>query len=152
MRTIVPAKLAAARDPALSVPEMGLTGAFVLMGPCGTELRIIANDADPQLTDNWEHVSVSTARRCPNWIEMCFVKELFWQDEELVIQFHVPRSQHINNHPYVLHLWRDVTNPHPRMPPAYTVGVQGLSYDEARALGQQWGEEQERIIANLRNG
>ena len=30
----------------------------------------------------WEHVSVSLARRCPTWEEMCMVKDIFWGEEE----------------------------------------------------------------------
>ena len=29
----------------------------------------------------WEHVSVSLARRCPTWEEMCMVKDIFWGEE-----------------------------------------------------------------------
>lgn len=54
----------------------------------------------------WEHVSVSLEVRIPTWQEMCYVKELFWDDEETVMQLHPPKSEWINNHPYVLHLWR----------------------------------------------
>lgn len=83
----------------------GVCGAFVLPGPCGCELTVISAGGDEF---GWEHVSVSTPRRTPNWKEMCFVKNLFFDDEECVVQFHVPKSRHINNHPYCLHLWRPV--------------------------------------------
>ena len=143
MRETVPEQLELGRDRRLSDPSYGTTGAFVVMGPCGAELRIIANDADDPETEGWEHVSVSTVRRCPNWIEMCFIKDLFWKEEELVIQYHVPESKHINNHPYVLHLWRDTLHPHPRMPPDIMVGVKGLSQDEIQKLAKQWWEDKQ---------
>lgn len=59
----------------------------------------------------WEHVSVSLERvhrlkRCPTWEEMVFVKNLFFQPEEAVVQIHPPESQYVNCHEYVLHLWR----------------------------------------------
>lgn len=54
----------------------------------------------------WEHVSVSTIERCPTWDEMCKVKSLFWDDDDLVVQYHPPASEYVNNHPYTLHLWR----------------------------------------------
>ncbi len=62
----------------------------------------------------WDHVSVSlitvteskTIERCPKWNEMCFIKDLFFEDEEEVIQFHPKKSEYVNAHPYVLHLWR----------------------------------------------
>ena len=54
----------------------------------------------------WDHVSVSLIDRCPTWKEMCMVKDLFFEPEEIVIQYHPPKSVYINNFPFVLHLWR----------------------------------------------
>jgi hypothetical protein len=79
-------------------------GAFHLQGPCGCELAIISSGTDAET--GWEHVSVSTNRRIPNWTEMCFVKDLFWDEEEAVMQLHPPKSSYVNVHPYCLHLWR----------------------------------------------
>jgi len=55
-----------------------------------------------------EHVSVSLRRRCPTWDEMSMIKDVFWEDDELVVQFHPPKSQYVNIHPNCLHLWRKV--------------------------------------------
>lgn len=90
-------------------------------------IRCIASDGDGWQEHGypppaWEHVSVSTAVRCPTWEEMCFVKDLFWDPEDVVIQLHPPRSEWINNHPYCLHLWRPIDIELPR-PPSITVGV-----------------------------
>ena len=68
-------------------------------------LRIIASDGTV-CGSEWEHVSVSLAHRCPTWEEMVFVKELFWSDDETVLQFHPKKSEYVNTHPFVLHLWR----------------------------------------------
>lgn len=55
----------------------------------------------------WEHVSVSLNKpRCPTWEEMCLVKSIFWDEDDLVVQYHPPKSEYINNHKYCLHLWR----------------------------------------------
>ncbi len=54
----------------------------------------------------WEHVSVSHSHRCPTWEEMCRVKDMFWNEDECVVQYHPPKSEYVNNHPYCLHLWR----------------------------------------------
>jgi hypothetical protein len=56
----------------------------------------------------WEHVSVSlpNKKRCPTWEEMCTIKDLFWDSEEVVVQYHPARSKYVNCHPYVLHLWK----------------------------------------------
>ncbi len=37
---------------------------------------------------------------------MCFVKNLFWRDDEAVMQIHPKKSEYVNNHPFCLHLWR----------------------------------------------
>ena len=73
-------------------------------------LLIIASDG---LSDEqWEHASVhceikgSGRTVCPNWEEMAMVKDLFWDDEETVFQFHPKKSAYVNCHPHTLHLWR----------------------------------------------
>lgn len=86
-------------------PPMRNTGAYLLKGGVWREpLRIIASDGG-----GWDHVSVSTPRRCPTWDEMAAVKDLFFAPEEAVMQLHPPKSDYINLHPYCLHLWRPQT-------------------------------------------
>jgi len=82
----------------------GNNGAFLIpTRPGQPPLRVIASDGD-----GWEHVSVSLPNRCPTWDEMCKVKELFWDDEDCVVQFHPPKRDYVNLHPYCLHLWRPI--------------------------------------------
>jgi len=57
----------------------------------------------------WDHVSVSLDNRCPNWPEMCLIKDLFWEPSECVLQFHPPESDYVNTHPYCLHLWKPIS-------------------------------------------
>lgn len=78
-------------------------GAFAI-GP----LRIISSGVPGPEGENWEHVSVSCATRCPTWDEMASVKNLFWRDDETVVQFHPRKDQHVNLHPFCLHLWKRV--------------------------------------------
>ena len=68
----------------------------------------------------WDHVSVSRKNRVPNWAEMSHVHRLFFRDDEVAMQLHVPISQHINCHPFVLHLWRPHEGAIP-LPPAFMV-------------------------------
>lgn len=68
----------------------------------------------------WEHVSVSLTHRCPTWEEMEHVRSLFFDDDETVVQFSVPRSEHLNHHEFCLHMWRMVAGTFPK-PPAITV-------------------------------
>jgi len=56
--------------------------------------------------EGWDHVSVSLRHRCPTWEEMCFIKNLFFEKEELVLQFHPPQSVYINIGKTALHMWR----------------------------------------------
>jgi hypothetical protein len=65
------------------------------------DLRVVASNGM-----GWDHVSVSRIDRIPTWEEMEFVKRLFFEDNEIAMQLHVPASDHINIHPYCLHLWR----------------------------------------------
>lgn len=62
----------------------------------------------------WEHVSVSLIKRCPTWDEMTWVKGEFWRDEEVVMQLHVPKAEHKNEHKFCLHLWRPLDKVIPR--------------------------------------
>lgn len=56
----------------------------------------------------WEHVSVQlNVNRLPKWSEMCYIKDLFWEDEEAVVQIHPKKSAYINM-TEALHLWRPV--------------------------------------------
>ena len=141
MRKQLPDKLENGR--VVGERSWGAYGQFIIPGPCGEHLRIVASgaDADDETSQGWEHVSISTRRRIPNWTEMCFVKDLFWSDDETVIQFHPPRSEYVNNHPHCLHLWRHKDGH--RLPPSILVGVKDvgvLSETEARAVRDAMGQ------------
>lgn len=90
----------------------GNNGAFLIKSlKVKHNLYVIASDqAAPGDTQRWEHVSVSIPGQniCPTWADMCFVKDLFWDAEDCVVQFHPPESEYVNRHPYTLHLWRPV--------------------------------------------
>jgi hypothetical protein len=83
-------------------------------------LRVIASSGE-----GWDHVSVSRQNRMPNWPEMEQVAALFFKDNETAMQLHVPKSQHVNNHPYCLHWWRPTDAEIPT-PPAVFVGYKDL--------------------------
>lgn len=108
-------------------------GAFHIPGPAGEMLTIIASPGDASQGVPFEHVSVSTRRRCPIWAEMCFVKDLFWGVEEAVMQLHPPRSKYVNNHRYCLHLWRPTQAEIP-LPPEFAVGYKFLNLPEGGKL------------------
>ena len=89
-----------------SASNDGNNGAFQLQVR-GVTLFAIASDGL-----GWEHVSIHKKQgrktRTPNWDEMCAVKDMFWDAEDAVVQFHPPKSSYVNDHPHVLHLWRPI--------------------------------------------
>ncbi len=71
----------------------------------GRSFNVTASDGG-----GWDHVSVTPRsekrRTCPTWEEMCEIKDMFFEPEEAVVQYHPARSEYVNNHPLCLHLWR----------------------------------------------
>jgi len=104
-------------------------GAFITIAPDKKPIQIISS-----ISDGWEHVSVTYFRKkkTPGWDVMCFVKNLFWEADETVVQFHPPQSEYVNNHAYVLHLWKP-TEHTISLPPSILVGIKGLTPDEAES-------------------
>ena len=53
----------------------------------------------------WEHVSVSPGspnrKKCPTWEEMCAIKDMFFEPEETVVQYHPPQER-LRQQPSVL--------------------------------------------------
>jgi len=102
----------------LAGPGDGETyGAAIIPGPTAADLKIIFSSG--MENSDWEHVSVSCRNRCPNWVEMCFVKELFWDGEDCVVQFHPPKSDYVKLHDFVLHMWRATGQAFPIPPKVY---------------------------------
>lgn len=89
---------------------------YFVIGP----LRVISGGIPEPDEPPWEHVSVSLPSRCPTWEEMCRIKDIFWNDDEPVIQFHPPKSDYKNLHLFCLHLWRR-TDQRIELPPTYLV-------------------------------
>ena len=107
----------------------GMCGAFNLYRS-GVSMFAIASDGVDQVAEEWEHVSVSVIKvaRCPTWEEMCFVKDLFWKEDETVIQFHPDKAEYINHHPFVLHMWRKPGTTD-TLPPTILVGIKEAPND-----------------------
>lgn len=103
------------RDKKQSTQEYGNNGVFVVphFKILNYSFYIIASEGC-----SWEHLSISLRRkelkkefgveRCATWGEMCWIKELFWGEEDCVVQFHPPKSQYVSQHEYCLHLWRPI--------------------------------------------
>lgn len=72
----------------------------------------------------WDHVSVAPYRSSytPSWGEMCKVKDMFFNDDEIVVQYHPAKNEYVNNIPNCLHLWRPQNVEMP-VPPSVMVGM-----------------------------
>lgn len=97
----VPEKHRVRTGPMGSDSRYGNNGAFIIPLDRGQKVRIIASDGL-----GWDHVSVSRTDRCPTWEEMCQVKDIFWDKEDVVVQYHPADSEYVNNHKFCLHMWR----------------------------------------------
>ena len=53
----------------------------------------------------WLHVSVSRRSRMPTYEDLALVKRLFIGPARKAIQVFPPEAEHVNVHPYALHLW-----------------------------------------------
>lgn len=80
-------------------------GAFEVKMDDGAILFMIASDGF-----GWEHVSIHAIvdgkEETPTWEEMCFIKDLFWGEDDCVIQYHPAKKDYVNCHEHTLHLWR----------------------------------------------
>lgn len=108
----VPNQYRIKEGPLASTDDFGLCGAFEIPWTKseGCYLYVIATEGCGTLGPSWEHVSVHgrTTRGVftPSWDQMCFIKTLFWDADDCVIQFHPPKSEYVNRHKNTLHLWR----------------------------------------------
>lgn len=110
-------------------PAVGNNGFFAVQAPItGRILVIVASDGG-----GFDHVSVHVRNRqntrsfMPTWAEMSFVKDLFWDPEDAVMQIHPPKSTYVNCHPMTLHLWRPTNGQTIPLPDPETVGPAGKS-------------------------
>ena len=100
----------------------GMTGFFVIPLDPRNFALVIASPGNEEIP--WEHVSARIGEkhnkklreRIPTWDEMCQIKDLFWNEDEAVMQLHVPESEFIRIHPFVLHLWKPIHQEIPRPP------------------------------------
>lgn len=126
-----------------SNPNSGNNGAFSVPVPSRKKERFMVIASDGQ---GWEHVSVSHKNRTPTWEEMCHIKDMFWDEDDVVVQFHPAKNEYINLHENCLHLWKPIKIPLPT-PDKALLGFD--DYDEfiAYQLGLLTNDDmQEKLI------
>lgn len=101
-----------------STDAYGNNGAFYIPY-MGITINCIASDGE-----GWEHVSVvhQGSNTPPSWSVMQYIKQLFWDAEDCVIQYHPPKSLYVNNHPHCLHLWKPIGKEIP-IPDSKLIGI-----------------------------
>lgn len=112
----------------------GMTGTDEGYGNNGTFMMPVNETAMAhiQASDggDWEHVSVSVTltdrARCPTWDEMAFVAKVFWDEDDVLVQYRPAKADYVNCHPYVLHWWRPIGQKLPA-PPSIFVGPKEVS-------------------------
>jgi len=72
---------------------------------CTNGLLVIASAKLESDGRSWLHVSMSRANRLPYWKDLQYVKDLFVGRDRKAVQVFPPAAEHVNIHPYCLHLW-----------------------------------------------
>lgn len=102
-------------------PDSATFGAFIFKNRRGVRFQAIVADGEET---GWDHVSVClpNRKRTPTWEEMCWIKDQFFEPSEAVYQIHPRADDYVNDHPYVLHLWRPTSEAMP-LPDPIMVGL-----------------------------
>lgn len=109
------------RDRRLTIHGTGSDGGYGVVKYGTLRVTVIWSDGG-----GWEHVSVNPFKKdyTPTWEDMCLLKEIFFKDDEIVVQIHPAKDQYVNNLEHCLHLWRCTCAKQP-VPPSIMVGVRG---------------------------
>ena len=97
--------------PFWSDQEFGNNGWFSVPIHRKKSMHCIASDGG-----GWDHVSVTLKDRLPNYYEMKKIRRLFWGDDDIVVEFHMGKTNHVNINDKVLHLWCKQGDPIPTPP------------------------------------
>lgn len=117
----VPNEFRLKKHPILGSDDSYGNNGFFIFNYKGYEVRCQASEGL-----GWRHVSVTINRnRTPSWEIMNYVKDLFWDAEDCVVQFHPPKSEYVNNHENCLHLWQPIDQEIP-LPDSIMVGYKQL--------------------------
>jgi len=123
-------------------PADGFNGAFHFKVN-NIDVLVLASDGA-----GWQHVSVSVPGKghTPSWQMMSQIKALFWEEEDVVMQLHPPKSMYVNHHPGCLHLWRP-TDPGVEIPLPKAIMVE-TKFEDGRATKDEPNvteEEREKV-------
>jgi hypothetical protein len=123
MRAIFPEEVERGRVDGLCPTKRGDRYGFFWIPMSASRVAFVAvsngQDGDGGEVVPWEHVSARIVKQertaggkrksideTPTWEQMCRIKDLFFEPDEWVVQYHPPEAEYVNVHPNVLHLWR----------------------------------------------
>lgn len=69
----------------------------------------------------WEHCSIMPYDKkiIPSWNDMCKLKNMFWNEDEAVMQIHPKKEDYVNKAKNCLHLWKPTEQEIPLPPKEY---------------------------------
>jgi hypothetical protein len=104
------------KDKLMEIIEEGADGGYFIF-----KLRRVLITVIASFGGGWDHVSVVVNEgRTPTWAEMCTIKNIFFYDDEVVMQLHPKKSDYVNIHANCLHLWKPQNQAIPT-PPKFMV-------------------------------
>jgi hypothetical protein len=68
-------------------------------------LYVIVSGWEESDGQRWLHLSASRKSKVPSYEDLCALKRSFFGAEAMAYQLFPPQSEHVNDHPFVLHLW-----------------------------------------------
>lgn len=110
----------------------------------------VVNDIDKALhfIFSWgcgyEHLSVSTPVKTPTWEQMCFMKDIFWNDDEVCMQLHPKKEDYVDNMKYCLHIWKPIEKEIPT-PPSIMVGFRKGKETEDMELLKKYADKMPKM-------
>jgi hypothetical protein len=72
------------------------------------QLRVFVEVEEHDDGVDWWHLSISGPHGLPSWAELIEARDAFLGKETQAIQILPPASEHVNIHPFCLHLWARV--------------------------------------------
>ena len=73
-------------------------------------LKVMASVDIDSRGHSWAHVSMSRAASLPTWADLRKVRDEFLPRDRAVVQVFPPEGEYVNMHPFVLHLWSDLSD------------------------------------------
>lgn len=92
-----------ANTPRINILQTGADGLAFRWNDGKWDYIVIVSDGG-----GWDHVSVScrNKRVTPSWDVMCKIKDICFDPEEVVIQYHPRESEYVDLKTNCLHLWQ----------------------------------------------